>query len=70
MKVMYYTICKGGAIPYVASAKRTPFINGNPVHEPGEIQLEFGGTREEALNKLKKRLPGYNWVEWEKEEKT
>lgn len=63
---MYYTSCRGGAIPYIVMAKRTPFILGDPVHEPGEMQLEFRGTREEALNKLKNRLPGNDWVEWEK----
>lgn len=67
MKTMYYTIYISGAIPYIASAKRTPFINGDPVHKPGKIQLEFGGTREEALDKLKKRLLGYDWVEWTKD---
>lgn len=65
---MYYTIYKGlsSEVSYVALAKKTPFIDGRYRYEPPYVWFELGDTKEEALNKLKKLLPGNDWVEWEK----
>ncbi len=68
---MYYTIYPGDLVPYVALAKRTPFVIGQLPYEPGEVvSYAFGFTEEEALRNLKGRLPDSDWVKWEGEEKT
>ena len=37
---------------YVALAKRSPFVDGRPLHEPGEVFFERGQTIDEAITKL------------------
>ncbi len=66
---MYYTVYKD-VVLYIALAKKTPFVNGYYLHEPGTVWFEYGETKEEALDNLKEELPGNDWIEWEKEEKT
>ncbi len=63
---MYYTIHEGNGNMYTALAKRTPFTNGHPIFEPGDIWFEIGGTKEEVLSGLKKSLPDNDWIKWEK----
>ncbi len=67
-KLMYYVIHKGSTVPYIALAKRTPFIEGEYITEWGVAGFEIGETKEKALNNLKNSLPGNDWVEWEKKE--
>lgn len=67
---MYYTIYRSGFVPYIALAKRIPFVTCLLSREPGEIWFKYGETKEAALNNLKESLPGNNWVKWEREEKT
>lgn len=34
-------------------AKREPFVDGRPLHEPGDVWFEFGETKEEAMKAIK-----------------
>jgi hypothetical protein len=39
---------------WVGMAKRAdPFVNGDPIHEPGEVWFGFGETEDEALAAVK-----------------
>lgn len=67
---MYYTIYRGSNVPYIALAKKTPFINGHYLCEPGRCWYKYGKTEEEALDNLKETLPGNDWIKWEGKERT
>ncbi len=42
-----------GVESWVGLAKRTPFINGHPIKEPGEVWFEIAATEEEVLKKIR-----------------
>ncbi len=63
---MYYTIYESGFVPYIALAKKTPFITGLLSCEPGKVWFRYGETKEEALNNLKDSLPSNDWEKWER----
>lgn len=52
----WYTCTYQGISLWVAMAKRTPFVTGNPMIEPGEVWFMIGDTEEEAMAKLAKSL--------------
>lgn len=48
----HFTVWQGRT-GWVGLAKRSPFVTGHPLTEPGEIWFEFGATAEEALKAIK-----------------
>ena len=51
----YFTAVKGKT-RWIGLAKTEPFTceNPNPIFEPGEIYFDFGETRDEAIENVKK----------------
>ncbi|MBR0871189.1 hypothetical protein JQ633_12530 [Bradyrhizobium tropiciagri] len=41
---------------FIAMAKKEPFVNGDPLREPGDVWFEFGASPDEAMAKLKRSL--------------
>lgn len=52
----WYTCTYQGISRWVAMAKRTPFVTGDPIREPGEVWFEFGDTEEKAMEMLVKSI--------------
>jgi hypothetical protein len=52
----WYVTVWSGDQGYVALAKREPFENGHPVHEPGEVHFSCGETKGAARMSLLREL--------------
>ena len=45
-----------GETRWVGMAKRTPFVTGHPITEPGDLWFEFGATEAEAMAAVKRSV--------------
>lgn len=43
---------------WTGMAKRSPIVDGRPLHEPGEVRFERGETREQALAAIRQDVKG------------
>lgn len=51
----YFRVVRG-TTGYTGLAKQSPFVNGDPILEPGDIWFNFGASWDEALEKIQREV--------------
>jgi hypothetical protein len=51
----YFTAWRGRS-RWIGMAKRSPFVNGDPIGEPGDVWFAFGPTKLQALANVERAV--------------
>ena len=52
----FTTWCSPVTGKWTGLAKRSPFVNGHPIYEPGDVWFEFGDTEDAALDAVRRSV--------------